>query len=170
MYTRAVAWRITCAHDGDTVHLRHYSACILLKEYCIAATGLRAGQPKYPGSISGRTLSSSHIHSIKTGFGAYPYYYPLETGTLYSGVKRSRLTAGHSPPASADSKCVDWRLCFPEKFSCRGSSLSKKKIIVIYLINISQLQNVIYTLEINVLLDMRTCILCLMHSSHIVLF
>jgi hypothetical protein len=121
----------------------------------IAATRLRAGQLRGPGSISGRNLSFSHLNNIKTGFGAHPDSYPMEVGTLFSGVKSSRLAAGYSPPASADVKCVGSLLRFPEKISCCGSSLSRGKIVIIYLIMISHLQNVFHTFEIALTLGPR---------------
>jgi hypothetical protein len=39
----------------------------------------------------------SLLHSIQTGFGAHPASYPMGTGGCFSGVKRPRREADHSP-------------------------------------------------------------------------
>jgi hypothetical protein len=132
----------------------------------IAATRLLAGQPRDLGSTSGRNLSFSHLNSTKSGCGTHPDSYQMEIGTLFLGVKSSRLAAGHSPPPSADVKCVGSPLRFPEKNSCCGSSLSRGKIVIIYLI-ISHLQNVFHTSEISLTLGPTRCFKYLaLHSSN----
>jgi hypothetical protein len=44
----------------------------------------------------------SFLHVVQTGSEGYPASYPMGTGALSPGVKRSGREAAHSPPASAE--------------------------------------------------------------------
>jgi hypothetical protein len=46
----------------------------------------------------------SLLRNIQTGPGAHPVSYPMDNGGPFSGVKRPRREADHSPPTSAEVK------------------------------------------------------------------
>jgi len=52
----------------------------------------------------------------------------MGTGALYLEVKRPGREADHSPPSSAEDKCVELSLHSPNTFSWRGAWLIKQRI------------------------------------------
>jgi hypothetical protein len=58
--------------------------------------GLQAGGPT--------VQDFSLLHSVQTDSGTRPASYPIGTAGSYTGVKRQKREADHSPPSSTDVK------------------------------------------------------------------
>jgi hypothetical protein len=65
---------------------------------------LRAGIQRNMGSIPGRGKIFSLFHSVQTGSGAHPVFFPMGTVNLYQSAKRSRRESDYSHPSSAGVK------------------------------------------------------------------
>jgi hypothetical protein len=61
-------------------------------------------------------------HRVQNGPGAYPAFYPVDTGAVSLGVNRPVREADHSLPPSADVKeCVELYLHSSNASSWRGA-------------------------------------------------
>jgi hypothetical protein len=69
----------------------------------------------------------SFLHSVQTGFEAYPASYPMSIGALSLEGKRQGSEADHSPPSSAKVKNDGAIPPLSHMFSWRGAELVKHK-------------------------------------------
>jgi hypothetical protein len=51
-----------------------------------------------------RVKDLSLTHSVQTGYGAHPAFYPINTGGSFPWVKLPGIEIDHSPPSSAEVK------------------------------------------------------------------
>jgi hypothetical protein len=67
----------------------------------VTGNGLEADGSEFESRYG---LEFSLLHVVQTGSGIHPTSYPMGTGAISFGAKRSELEADNSPPASAEVK------------------------------------------------------------------